>query len=75
MDTNVVDAAEYSGQKLIIFTAIFIPVQIISVSLRYLARYLIKGPWGFDDIVVFMSLASQMCMACISIGERNGLRT
>lgn len=59
---------EYSGAKLLTFTAIFIPVQIIAVGLRYLARYLVEGPWGLDDIVVLTSLSLQMCMAGLSIG-------
>ncbi|KAL9122552.1 MAG: hypothetical protein Q9187_000895 [Circinaria calcarea] len=62
-------SAEYSGDKLIIFTAIFIPVQIFCVALRYFVRYLIKGQWGLDDIVVLISLLLQLCMAGISIGS------
>lgn len=62
---------EYSGHALIIFTAIFIPVQIICVALRYLARWVIKGPWGFDDILVFISLLLQLILAGISIGEHH----
>ncbi|MCJ1245407.1 hypothetical protein MMC30_002611 [Trapelia coarctata] len=68
VQTSVQDSSEFSGKKLVVFTAVFIPVQISCVALRYLARYLIKGPWGLDDIVVFTSLILQLCMAAIAIG-------
>ena len=58
----------YSGNKLLVFTAIFIPAQVICVTLRYLARYLVKGPWGLDDAVVLLSLALQLSMGAISVG-------
>lgn len=61
---------EYKGNKLLTFTAIFVPTQIIAVGLRYVARYLIEGPWGLDDVFVMTSLALQMCMAGLSIGRR-----
>lgn len=60
---------EYNGTKLLTFTAVFIPTQIIAVALRYLARYLVEGPWGLDDIVVLTSLALQLCMGGLSIGR------
>ena len=60
---------EYGGTKLLTFTAIFVPTQIIAVGLRYFSRYLINGPWGLDDIVVLVSLLMQMCMAGLSVGE------
>lgn len=62
---------EYSGDRLIIFTAIFLPVQVLCVALRYLTRYLIKGAWGLDDAVTLSSLLLQLCMAGISIGEQS----
>ena len=60
---------EYNGTKLLTFTAIFIPTQIIAVALRYLARYLVEGPWGLDDILILTSLTLQICMGGISIGR------
>lgn len=60
---------DYSGTTLVVFTAIFVPVQIFCVALRYLARYIIQGPWGLDDVLVLASLILQLCMAGISIGE------
>lgn len=62
-------SAEYSGEKLLIFTAVFVPVQIAAVALRYLTRYLIKGAWGLDDILTLTALVLQLCMAGISIGK------
>lgn len=59
---------EYSGTKLLTFTAVFVPIQVVAVGLRYLARYLVEGPWGLDDVVVLTSLSLQMCMAGLSIG-------
>lgn len=59
---------EYNGTKLLEFTAIFMPTQIIAVALRYLARYVVKGPWGMDDAIVLTSLSLQMCMGGLSIG-------
>ena len=60
---------ESNGTKLLIFSAIFIPIQIIAVTLRYIARYLVEGPWGLDDVLIFTSLSLQMCMAGLSIGR------
>lgn len=62
-------SAEYTGAKLTVFTAIFVPIQIFCVALRYLARYLVKGPWGLDDIVVLTSLVLQLAMAGLAIGK------
>ena len=61
---------EYNGAKLLTFTAVFIPTQIIAVGLRYLSRYLVTGPWGADDIIIVTSLCLQMVMAGLSIGMR-----
>ena len=59
----------YTGNKLLIFTAIFIPIQLICVALRYLSRYLVEGPWGLDDVLVLTSLASQLSLAGVSLGK------
>lgn len=62
--------SDYNGNKLIIFTGLFIPVQIICVALRYLARYMIKGPWGLDDLLILTSLILQLCQAGVDIGTQ-----
>lgn len=61
-------SAEYNGNKLIIFTGLFIPLQILCVALRYLARHMIKGPWGLDDLLILPSLILQLCQAGVDIG-------
>lgn len=45
-------SSNYSGRKALVFTAIYIPIQVLCVALRYLSRYLVRGPWGFDDILI-----------------------
>lgn len=60
-------SSEYSGRKVFVFTAIYIPVQVIFVALRYLSRYLVRGPWGFDDILILASLSFQVSMGTISL--------
>lgn len=59
---------EYRGDRLLIFTAVFIPIQVFCVALRYLARHLVKGAWGLDDVVVLISLVIQLSKAGLSIG-------
>ncbi|THV51512.1 hypothetical protein BGAL_0108g00080 [Botrytis galanthina] len=61
--------SSYSGTHLVIFTAIWIPVLLVCVALRYFARWVIRGPWGVDDVLVFMSLLLQLCQAGISIAS------
>lgn len=68
MATSLNTSPIYTGDKLLIFTAIYVPVQISCVALRYLSRYLVEGPWGLDDAVIMSSLVLQMCMAGLSIG-------
>lgn len=53
-----------------IFAAVYLPIQVFCVGLRYLSRYLVESPWGLDDALILTSLASQMCMAGLSIGEK-----
>lgn len=60
-------SSEYSGHKALIFTALYIPTQVICVALRYLSRYLVRGSWGSDDIFIMASLVFQMAMGVICI--------
>ena len=69
MATETDADAEYHGKRLIIFTAVYVPIQITCVALRYVSRYIVEGPWGLDDAVVLTSLVLQLCMAGISIGK------
>lgn len=60
-------SSDYSGRRVFVFTAIYIPVQVIFVALRYLSRYLVRGPWGFDDILIMASLSFQVIMGTITL--------
>ena len=67
--TGLSNSPEYIGWRLEIFTAFFVPIQIVAVALRYYTRWLIRGPWGWDDAIVLVSLAFQLIMAGIGIGR------
>jgi hypothetical protein len=51
-----------------VFTCVFIPIQILSVALRYLSRFLVRNAWGFDDILIFVSLLFQVGLGVITLG-------
>lgn len=57
--------SDYSGRKALVVTAIYIPIQVLCVALRYLSRYLVRGSWGFDDILIMASLSFQVAMGII----------
>ncbi|KAE8154101.1 hypothetical protein BDV25DRAFT_136247 [Aspergillus avenaceus] len=59
---------EYIGDRLLIFTGLFVPLQICCVALRFYIRYKIRTPWGLDDAVILIALAAQLGMAGLSIG-------
>ncbi|KAF5855134.1 hypothetical protein ETB97_009845 [Aspergillus alliaceus] len=58
----------YIGDRLLIFTAFFVPFQVFCVALRFFARYKISTPWGLDDALILFALAEQLAMAGLSIG-------
>lgn len=62
------DDSEYIGNRLLIFTAVFLPLQIVCVGLRYLTLYFAPKSWGWDDLVIFVALAEQLAMAAIAFG-------
>lgn len=68
-------SGEYDGRRLLIFTAIYVPAQAVFVALRYLARYLVKGPWGLDDLLIFASLVLQTALGVISVCTKDTRRT
>lgn len=74
MANNAGHNAEWRGDRLLIFVGFFIPIQVICVALRYLAGRLAQRPWGLDDLLVFTSLALQMALAGLSIGEPSSSR-
>ena len=53
---------EYRGANLLCVAIVFIPIEILFVSLRYYSRYLIKTPTGIDDILALPSL-----IACLNV--------
>jgi hypothetical protein len=63
------DDSTFRGNRVIIFTAIWIPVQIICIVLRYVARWMINGPWVKDDILIFTALFLQICQAGVDISK------
>ncbi|KAL1969204.1 hypothetical protein VTN77DRAFT_458 [Rasamsonia byssochlamydoides] len=60
----------YRGHTLIVFTAIFIPVQFLAVSLRYWARWMLRA-WGFDDYIILVSLLMQIIIGMLCIEAVN----
>jgi hypothetical protein len=66
--TAASDASSYSGQSALAFTAIFLVLQVTFVSLRYITKLLVKGRWGYDDILVAISLVLEIGLATIAIG-------
>jgi hypothetical protein len=62
------EATVYTGDRLLIFTALSVPFQVFFVALRFYARHKIHAPWGLDDAVILFALAEQMAMAGLSIG-------
>ncbi|KAE8368547.1 hypothetical protein BDV27DRAFT_40174 [Aspergillus caelatus] len=62
------EVSVYIGDRLLIFTALFVPLQIFCVALRFISRHKVHTPWGLDDAVILFALAEQMGMAGISIG-------
>ncbi|KNG88224.1 hypothetical protein ANOM_004573 [Aspergillus nomiae NRRL 13137] len=68
LDIPLEEVPVYIGDRLLIFTALFVPLQIFCVVLRFISRYKVRTPWGLDDAVILFALAQQMGMAGISIG-------
>jgi hypothetical protein len=60
--------AEYSGKKLFVLTIALVPAQVICVVLRLFVRYRSKMKFGFDDLVVVVSLLGQLALAGVIIG-------
>lgn len=68
LDIPPEEVSVYIGDRLLIFTALFVPLQIFCVVLRFISRHKVHTPWGLDDAVILFALAEQMGMAGISIG-------
>lgn len=57
----------YEGRRLVVFTAIFMPAQLLAVSLRYWVRLKLRN-WGFDDYIILASLFMQIVFGVLCIG-------
>jgi hypothetical protein len=58
----------FSGNVALVFTSVFLGIQVICVALRYISRWLSTAPWGLDDILVVASLLLNVGLAALSIG-------
>ncbi len=59
----------YAGNRLAIFIAFFIPVQILAVVVRLYARRLTARTRSLDDLLVVFSLLGQLVASGIAIGK------
>jgi hypothetical protein len=58
------------GWRLQIFTAFFVPLQIVAVALRFYARRMVLGAHFFlEDSLVLASLAFQLALSAVGVGE------
>ncbi|KAE9375179.1 hypothetical protein N431DRAFT_531070 [Stipitochalara longipes BDJ] len=57
----------YDGHSAIAFTGFFLALQIIFVSLRGGTKWFIKGIWGYDDLLVLITLVFQIGIAAVSL--------
>lgn len=57
------------GWRLQIFTAFFIPLQVLAVALRFYARWLVVGTkFALDDGIVLVTLAFLVTLSVIGVG-------
>lgn len=60
---------EYVGNRLTVFIALFTPLQLVVVVLRFVARRLTARRHGIDDWLVITCLLSQFIATGIAIGQ------
>lgn len=58
----------YQGHGALVFTGIFLIIQVTFVALRYLSKWQVNVKWGWDDILVLITLFLQISMAGIAFG-------
>lgn len=63
--------SEYIGGRLAIFIAVFTPLQVLAVALRFYARTLTERPCGVDDWLVVTSLLAQLVQAGAAVGKQH----
>ena len=69
MDEALTSSADI-GWRLKIFTAFFIPLQILAVALRFYARWLVIGTnFALDDGIVLVTLGFQLTLSVVGVGE------
>jgi hypothetical protein len=60
---------EYRAGRLLIFTSVFVALQVIFVALRMATRVLNYKARGWDDVVILVALAGQLGLAGTMIGS------
>ena len=60
---------ESTANQVIAFASVFIGIQIISVSLRFLAKYVSKSRFGVDDWLIIPAAFSGIALCAVSICE------
>ena len=58
---------QYRGDQLLIFAAAMIPIQIIVVALRWIARRYSKLRFGTEEILIIVTLLCGIGMSVVSI--------
>lgn len=61
--------SEFIGNRLTIFVAVFTPLQLLTVVLRFYARSLTAHRYGVDDWLVMAALLGQFVATGIAIGQ------
>lgn len=64
---NNFSVEEYSGDKLVTVSIVFIVLNTVIVSLRCYARSITNAPYGWDDYLVFASFISNVGLSVVSI--------
>ena len=60
---------EYSGDKLVTVSAIFITLETLFVILRYYARRLTAAATGWDDVVLSLAWFPNFGLCVLGIGQ------
>jgi hypothetical protein len=60
-------SGEYSGNKLVAISIIFVILNTIFITLRCYARSLTKAVYGWDDYLVFAGFVSNTALSVVSI--------
>ncbi|KAI1821503.1 hypothetical protein F4861DRAFT_518656, partial [Xylaria intraflava] len=62
-------SSEYAGWKVYVFLAVFTPLVILFVGLRFYARYLSAARYGLEDWLILVALAAQLVETGIFIAS------